>query len=122
MISSTPFACLIARGVDGRFSAGQAQYYAYLECYCAPNFGNQIQNEPEFCQDYVTNQNRLTALSLGSVLIVIGINKLLEEVLKLLAGYEKPNTISAWEKGIASRIFVAQWINTGLFPPTRHTF
>lgn len=97
-----------------RFSAGQAQYYAYLECYCAPNFGNQIQNEPEFCQDYVTNQNRLTALSLGSVLIVIGINKLLEEVLKLLAGYEKPNTISAWEKGIASRIFVAQWINTGI--------
>jgi hypothetical protein len=35
-------------------------------------------------------------------------------VLKRLAGFVKPHTISALETAIASRIFLAQWINTAV--------
>jgi len=94
---------------------GTALYQTYLECYCGPDFGKKLEKERDFCNDYVTNQQTLSALAIGSVGVVLAINQLLQLVLKILAGtLEKPHTISAWEKGIASRIFVAQWINTGL--------
>lgn len=104
-----------AKYSQASFTTGTALYQTYLECYCGPAFGNKADKEPEFCADYFTNQRVLLMLAVGSIGVVLAINQLLQLVLKALAGtLEKPHTISAWEKGIASRIFVAQWINTGL--------
>ena len=104
-----------AKYTQATSASGTALYQTYLECYCGPAFGNKADKEAEFCADYFTNQRVLTMLAVGSVGVVIGINQILQLVLKALAGtLEKPHTISGWEKAIAQRIFLAQWVNTGL--------
>ena len=94
-------------------SQGTAQYQSYLACYCGP-YGKMLSKEPEFCNDYVINEYKLNALSVGSVAAVLVVNAILQIVLKSLAAFVKPHTISSLETAIASRIFFTQWINTAI--------
>ena len=94
-------------------SAGTALYQSYLACYCGP-YGKMLSKDPAFCNDYVINQYKLNALSVGSVAAVLVVNAILQFVLKYLAAFVKPHSISSLETAIASRIFLTQWINTAI--------
>ena len=61
-----------------RYSQGTTVYQSYLKCYCAAcNFGcgNKADTEPEFCQAYFDNEQRLLLLTMVSVGGVVVINQ-----------------------------------------------
>jgi hypothetical protein len=61
-----------------RYSQGTTVYQSYLKCYCAAcNFGcgNKASTEPEFCQAYFDNEQRLLLLTMVSVGGVVVINQ-----------------------------------------------
>jgi len=70
--------------------------------------------EPQFCAPWAANQTEILVMTLVAVGVVAGVNAGLELLLKELAAFQKPHTMSELETSIATLVFSAQYVNTGI--------
>ncbi len=79
-------------------------WQAYLKCYCADcavGCGNKMDSEPEFCAEYINNENKLLALTMVAAVGPAAINQGLKTALKMLVRFEKKHTKNLKDASLA---------------------
>ncbi|CAK84170.1 unnamed protein product (macronuclear) [Paramecium tetraurelia] len=86
----------------------------YVECYCKPKFSEIIQGEYEICQDWGKQYAFQQSLPWIIVAGLIAINVLIQYILIFLSKWEAHLMISEEYSSRILKIFLAQFLNTGL--------
>ncbi|CAD7965733.1 unnamed protein product [Amoebophrya sp. A25] len=90
---------------------------SFNSCQCdALGYGalisdSELRNE---CDGYFWDATVVVALTSVLSLAVVVVNAVLKTVLVALTAWERPATISLLERGVATKVFVAQFVNTAL--------
>ncbi|CAD8115219.1 unnamed protein product [Paramecium primaurelia] len=86
----------------------------YVECYCKPKFSEILQGDHEICQDWSKQYTFQQSLPWIIVAGLILINILIQYILIILSKWEKHLMISQEYSSRIFKVFLAQFLNTGL--------
>ncbi|CAD8179160.1 unnamed protein product [Paramecium octaurelia] len=86
----------------------------YVECYCKPKINDIFQGDYEICQDWVKQYTFQQSLPWIIVAGLIGVNVLIQYIFIFLSKWEKHLMISEEYSSRILKIFLGQFLNTGL--------
>ncbi|CAD8074203.1 unnamed protein product [Paramecium primaurelia] len=93
---------------------GSIAIKGYVECYCKPKFNEILQGQYEICQDWVTQYTFQQSLPWIIVGGLIGVNVIIQYIFIFLSQWEKHLMISQEYSSRILKIFLGQFLNTGL--------
>ncbi|CEL91601.1 unnamed protein product [Vitrella brassicaformis CCMP3155] len=88
----------------------------YVSCYCGIHKFD-IASDPDLqsmCASYLKNTVTLVVLGVAAACLIVAINVVLKVTLKQLSNWEKPFFMSQLLRSRIVKVFVAQWLNTGV--------
>ncbi len=68
----------------------------------------------ENCGDYADMVMYATYVTTAAAVVIIIVNTILKIVLVKLTKWERPRTVSLYESGLTTKVFIAQFINTAM--------
>ncbi|CAD8102239.1 unnamed protein product [Paramecium sonneborni] len=93
---------------------GNSTIKGYVECYCKPKFGEILQGNYDICQDWSTQYTFQQSLPWIIVVGLIVVNVLIQYLFIFLSQWEKHLMISEEYSSRILKIFLGQFLNTGL--------
>jgi len=100
---------------------------ARVACYCKATLIDRItqkglisgardllDNEVDICGDFARDFLLANSLALAASMAIVAVNFALKTILKALSRFERHHSVSSEARAITTKVFIAQFINTGL--------